>query len=107
MSKQVYTINDSFYVKIGEGVEQLRLLDVPERVTLLMFSEARRFQRCDGCNYKSGEFSEVFTCLYAPLPNKAVVRTTILTSHHSAGAACSTHAIQRLVDSILQKLEDS
>jgi hypothetical protein len=48
MYEQVYNINNAFYMKVGDGVTPFTMLEVPESVKLLRFSEARRFQRCDG-----------------------------------------------------------
>jgi len=105
MSEQVYNVDNTFYVKVGEGVTPFTLLEIPESVKLLRFSEARRFQRCDGCQYRSGEYSEVFTCLYAKLPNRAVVRTTVLASHHSVGNSCMASANLSFIEAIIVKMK--
>jgi len=105
MYEQVYNISNAFYMKVGDGVTPFTMLEVPESVKLLRFSEARRFQRCDGCQHRSGETSEVFACLYAKLPTRAVVRTTVLASHHSVGSSCMAAATLSFVEAIIVKMK--
>jgi hypothetical protein len=105
MSDQIYNIDNSFYVRVGDGVDRMGLAEIPESIDLFRFSEARRFQRCDGCGYRSGEFSEVFTCLYAKMPGKSVVRTTVLASHHSTGDSCMAKAMLTFMMAINAKVK--